>query len=86
MKIVIAFFYLLNGDIVSYTVSDYVAFQEIEDIMEARSCELLISDMQFIESTRAGLKPGESMRASCYTTNDMMELGDPNASVDIQRD
>ncbi len=86
MKTVVAFFYLMNGGIVSYTVSDYDIFRERESIPAARTCALLISDLKFIQDVRNGLKPGESMRASCFSTDDLLVLGEPVASVDIRRD
>ena len=84
-KVVIAFFYMLGGDLVSYTVSDYESFAVEEKIPPGRTCTALIRDVGFMESVRSGLTPGEVMRAGCYTTNDIMVLGPPDATVSISK-
>lgn len=84
MKTVIAFFYLLNGSLTAYTVSDYNHMRAERGIPESRTCELLISDMGFMADIRDSLKPGESARAACYLTGDLMNLGNPAASVQIE--
>ncbi|MEN3952878.1 hypothetical protein [Iodidimonas sp. SYSU 1G8] len=85
MKIVIAFFYLLHGDLVSYTVSDYTAFQREAKIPATLACERLIEDEGFGADVRKGFAEGESMRADCYRTDDPMVLGTPYHSVLITR-
>ncbi len=85
MKTLIALFYLLNGDVVSYTVSEYGAFQREAKIDAARPCEAAIGNKDFIESVRKGLAEGESMRAECYRSEDPMKLGPPYQSVTITR-
>jgi|GEM_PF-820964 hypothetical protein len=80
-KVVIAFFYLMHGDMVSYTVSDYESFAKEENIPATMTCETLVRNVGFMESVRAGLEPGEAMRASCHLTDDIMLLGDPTASA-----
>jgi len=84
-KVAIAFFYMLGGDLVSYTVSDYASFAVEENIPPGRTCVALIRDVGFMESVRSSLTPGETMRASCYTTNDIMVLGPPDATVSISK-
>jgi hypothetical protein len=86
MKIIIALFYLLNGDLVSYTVSDYAAFQREARIEASTPCESAIGNKDFIASVRKGLKDGESMRAECYRTDDLMVPGQPYQSVTITRE
>ena len=83
-KVVIAFFYLMQGDLVSYTVSDYKSFAEEENIPPFRTCEMLVRDIGFMESVRAGLEEGEAMRAACYLTDDIMVLGEPTASAYVE--
>ena len=85
-KVVIAFFYMLGGDLVSYTVSDYESFAVEEKISPGRTCTALIRDVGFMESVRSGLTLGEVMRAGCYTTRDIMVLGAPDATVSISKD
>jgi hypothetical protein len=80
-KVVIAFFYLMHGDMVSYTVSDYVSFAQEENIPAATTCEALVRNVGFMESVRSGLEEGEAMRASCFLTEDIMVLGEPTASA-----
>jgi hypothetical protein len=83
LKVVIAFYYMMNGNLVSYTVSDYESFTVEEKIPPGRSCTTLIRDVGFMEAVRSGLTSGESMRAACYTTDDIMVLGAPDASSHI---
>jgi hypothetical protein len=85
MKTLIALFYLLNGNLVSYTVSEYGAFQREAHIDASRPCEAAIADKGFVESVRKGLAEGESMRAECYRSDDPMKLGAPYESVTIAR-
>jgi len=85
-KVAIAFFYMLGGDLVSYTISDYASFAVEENIPPGRTCVALIRDVGFMESVRSSLTPGETMRAGCYTTNDIMVLGVPDATVRISKD
>jgi hypothetical protein len=85
-KVVIAFFYMLGGELVSYTVSDYETFVVEEKIPPGRTCVTLVRDVGFMESVRSGLTPGETMRAGCYTTNDIMVLGAPDAMVRVSKD
>jgi len=83
LKVVIAFFYMMNGNLVSYTISDYESFAAEEKIPPELTCTTLIRNVGFMESVRSGLAKGESMRAACYTTDDLMELGEPDASAHI---
>ena len=85
MKTLIVLFYLLNGNLVSYTVSEYGAFQREAHIDAARPCEAAIGNKDFIESVRKGLAEGESMKAECYRSDDLMTLGEPYTSVTISR-
>ncbi len=85
MKIVIAFFYMLHGDLVSYTVSEYTAFQRETSIPATLACDMLIEDKGFGADVRKDLAEGESMRADCYSTDDPMALGTPFHSVLITR-
>ena len=85
-KVVIAFFYLMNGDLVSYTVSDYATLAEAENFRAGQACVDMIRDVGFLEQVRSGLAEGESMRAACYTTDNLMVLGEPDAQVEINRD
>ena len=84
-KVVIAFFYLMNGELVSYTVSDYDSFTQEENIPPGRTCATLIQDVGFMEAVRAGLTPGETMRAGCYSTDDIMVLGDALATSTVTK-
>ena len=84
-KIVIAFFYMVNGDLVSYTVSDFEAFAQEERLPTGLTCATLIQNVRFIEDVRRDLTPGESMRAACFTTDDLMVLGEPDVNVEINR-
>ena len=84
-KIVIAFFYMVSGDLISYTVSDYQAFAEEERLPAGLTCAALIQNVRFIEDVRRDLTPGESMRAACFTTDDLMVLGEPDVNVEINR-
>jgi hypothetical protein len=83
MNTLIAFFYLLNGQLVSYTVSDYAAFQKEERIPPALTCEAFAERIGQDEKVRADLSSGETMRAECYRTDDMLVLGDPFYSVTV---
>ena len=85
MKTLIALFYLLNGNLVSYTVSEYGAFQREAKIDAATPCEAAIGNKSFIDSVRKGLAEGESMKAECYRSDDPMRLGEPYQSVTITR-
>ncbi len=85
MKTLIVLFYMLNGNLVSYTVSEYAAFQREAHIDAARPCEAAIGNKDFIESVRKGLAEGESMKAECYRSDDLMRPGEPYRSVTISR-
>jgi hypothetical protein len=85
MKTIIVLFYLLNGNLVSYTVSEYGAFQREARIEASRPCEAAIGNKDFIESVRKGLAEGESMKAECYRGDDLIKLGEPYKSVTITR-
>ncbi|MBI1180703.1 MAG: hypothetical protein GC201_09105 [Alphaproteobacteria bacterium] len=85
MKTLIAFFYLLNGNLVSYTVSEYGAFQKEEHVEASLTCQQLADRVGHDEKVRQGLHEGESMRAECYRTDDMMKLGDPTYTVTVTR-
>jgi hypothetical protein len=85
MQTLIALFYLLNGTLVSYTVSEYGAFQREAHIDASRPCEAAIGNKDFIESVRKGLAEGETMRAECYRSADPMTLGQPYKSITISR-
>ncbi len=85
MKTIIALFYLLNGNLVSYTVSEYGAFQREARIDAAQPCEAAIGNKDFIASVRKGLAEGESMKAECYRSEDLMTLGEAYQSVTITR-
>ncbi|MDX1581478.1 MAG: hypothetical protein R3360_07640 [Alphaproteobacteria bacterium] len=86
MKTVIVFFYLINGTLVSYTASEYQAFQQSESVPAWVSCDILITDPGFTEGVKADLGEGESMRAACYRTPDLLELGTPLAENLIEKD
>ncbi|MFN3231656.1 MAG: hypothetical protein ACE363_05800 [Alphaproteobacteria bacterium] len=83
LKTLIGFFYMLNGDIVSYTVSDYGAFQEDAGILPEWTCEMLIREEGFAADVKTGLEKGESMRAECYVSEDIRNLGEPSISITI---
>jgi hypothetical protein len=85
MKVWIAFFYLLHGDVVSYTVSEYDAFRAEAGIAAPLACEALTRDQGFVADVRKGLAQDESMRAECYRTDDPLRLGEPYHSVTIAR-
>lgn len=85
MKSVIAFFYILHGQLVSYTVSDYEALRQEESVPAWMTCEMLIQDKNFLADVRNDLEPGEEMRAECYLTNDLMHLGSAQGIVRIGR-
>ena len=76
---------MLNGDLISYTISDYASFAVEEKIQPGRTCPTLIRDVGFMESVRSGLIVGETMRAACYTTDDIMVLGTADATVSITK-
>ena len=85
MKTLIVLFYLLNGNLVSYTVSEYGAFQREAHIDVAVPCEAAIGNKDFVDSVRKGLMAEESMQAACYRSDDLMSLGEPYKSVTISR-
>ena len=81
MKSIIAFFYILQGQIVAYTVSEYETLRKEEDLPTWATCETLLEDTDFITSIREDLGDGEQVRAECYMTDDILRLGSPVASV-----
>ena len=83
MKTLIAFFYLMNGEVVSYTVSDFEVFKATEGIPGALACEDMIQNQRFAADVRAGLKPGEAMRAECHYAATVGPLGDPFSETTI---
>ena len=83
MKTLIVFFYLMNGETVSYTVSDYAAFKIAEGLPEALSCEAMIGNDRFANDVKLGLKEGESMRAQCHKSDDVGVLNEPYRTVTI---
>lgn len=83
MKSVIAFFYILHGQLVSYTVSSYEALRQEEGVPAWMTCEMLIQDKNFLADVRDDLDAGEEMRADCYLTDDLMNLGTAEGSVRI---
>ena len=83
MKSVIAFYYLLHGQIVGYTVSEYEALRREEGLPTWTTCEILIRDEEFLLSVREDLAKDEEMRAECYITGDILKLGSPVASSTI---
>lgn len=86
LKTLIGFFYMLNGDVISYTVSEYSAFQNDAGILPEWTCEMLIQDPGFSSDVKAGFADGESMRAECYLSEDIRDLGEPYQSITIQAD
>lgn len=85
MKSVIAFFYILHGQLVSYTVSSYEALRQEEGVPAWMTCEMLVQDKKFLADVRDDLKPGEEMRADCYLTDDLMHLGSAQGTVKIAK-
>lgn len=83
MKSVIAFFYILHGQLVSYTVSSYEALRQEEGVPAWMTCEMLIQDKSFLADVRGDLDAGEEMRADCYLTDDLTNLGTAEGSVRI---
>lgn len=83
MKSVIAFFYILHGQIVSYTVSDYEALRQEEGVPAWMTCEMLIQDKNFLADVRDDLESGEEMRADCYLTDNLTQLGTAAGTVRI---
>lgn len=83
MKTVIAFFYLLNGDVVSYTASEFDAFKASEGLSPTLTCEAMVDNIAFGDDVRRGLKTGETMRAECYRSEAVDQRGTPYVSVTI---
>lgn len=83
MKSVIVFLYILQGQLVSYTVSDFESLRREEGIPAWMTCEMLIQDKNFLADVREDLEPGEEMSAECYLTNDLKNLGSAQGSVTI---
>ncbi|MDA0339588.1 MAG: hypothetical protein O2910_07090 [Proteobacteria bacterium] len=81
MKTLIVFFYLMNGETVSYTVSDYAAFKMAEGLPAALTCEAMIGNERFAEDVQKGLKSGESMRAQCHRSDSVGALNEPYRTV-----
>lgn len=83
MKTVIAFLYLLNGDVISVTASEFDAFKASENLPTTLTCETMIQNAAFGEDIRRGLKAGETMRAECHRSEAVDRLGEPYVSVVI---
>lgn len=83
MKSIIAFYYLLQGQIVGYTVSEYEALRVEEGLPTWTTCEMLIQDADFLRAVRDDLDENEQMKAECYMTDDFLQLGEPVGSVTI---
>lgn len=83
MKSIIAFYYLLQGQIVGYTVSEYEALRVEENLPTWTTCEMLIRDEEFLRAVRDDLGENEQMRAECYIADDLLKLGTPVGSTTI---
>lgn len=84
MKSIIAFYYLLQGQIVGYTVSEYEALRQEEGLPTWTTCEMLIQDEDFLRAVREDLSEGEQMRAECYIADDILLLGTPIGTTTIE--
>ena len=83
MKTIIVFFYLLNGDVVSYTASEFGAFKASEGLPPGLTCEAMIQNDAFGNDVRRGLTEGETMRAACYRSEAVDRREAPYVSVTI---
>lgn len=84
LKTVIVFFYMLNGETVSVTASEYSAFQDDAGILSEWTCEMLIQDPGFASDVRSGFTDGETMRAECHLADDVTALSEPYSTILIE--